>query len=128
MCSCHTPRGKRETKHRWEKWSEGKGKGKFYGRGKRNSSVKREKEIITCKKCSKAGYDEDHYWKPHLELKPKKLKAKEKGKTVAIVEHELGSDSGDETEIKAMGFKSKHIASTSSSKFSNVTHDEDKRI
>ena len=27
--------------------SEGKGKGKFYGRGKRNSSVKREKQKIT---------------------------------------------------------------------------------
>ena len=39
--------------------SEGKGKGMFYGRGKRNSSVKREKEKLTCKQflC----HDEDHY-------------------------------------------------------------------
>ena len=34
-----------------------------------------------------------------------KEKAKEKGKIVAIVEQDLGSDSGDETKIIAMGLK-----------------------
>ena len=38
-------RGKQNIDDRSE--SEGKGKGIFYGRGKRNSSVKREKEKIT---------------------------------------------------------------------------------
>ena len=34
--------------------SEGKGKGKFYGRGKRNSSIKTEKEKPTCKQDRKS--------------------------------------------------------------------------
>ena len=34
-----------------------------------------------------------------------KEKAKEKGKTVAIAEQDLGSESGDETKIIAMGLK-----------------------
>jgi hypothetical protein len=39
-----------------------------------------------------------------------------KPKTVATKQHDLGSDSGDETKITAMGFKGKEsIASTSSS-------------
>ena len=61
-------------------------------------------------------------------MKPNKLKAKEKGKIVAIVEHNLGSDLGDETKITAMGLKDKNIASTSSSNCSNVTQDEYTRI
>ena len=61
-------------------------------------------------------------------MKPNKLKAKEKGKNVAIIEHVLGSDSGDETKIATMGLKAKNIASTSSSNCSNVTQDEDTRI
>ena len=56
------------------------------------------------------------------------MKAKKKGKIVAIVEHYLGSDSEDETNITTMGFKGKHIASNSSSNCSNDTHDEDTRI
>ena len=58
-------------------------------------------------------------------MKPKKLKAKEKGKIVAIVEHDLGSDSGDETKITTMGLKGKNIGSTRSSNCSNVTQFED---
>ena len=61
-------------------------------------------------------------------MKPNKLKSKEKGNFFAIIEHDLGSDSGDERNITAMGLKSKHIVSTSSSNFSNVTQDEDTRI
>ena len=61
-------------------------------------------------------------------MKPNKLKSKEKGKIVAIIEHDLGSDSGDETKIKTMGLKGKNIASTSSSSCSNVTQYEDTRI
>ena len=46
----------------------------------------------------------------------------------AIVEHDLRSDSGDETKITTMGLKGKHVASTSTSNCSNDTHDEDTRI
>ena len=78
---------------------EGKGKGKFNGRGKRNTSIKKEKQKLACKHCLKNGHDEDHCWRLHPKLKQKKLKAKEKGKIVAIIEHDLGSDSGDETKV-----------------------------
>ena len=55
------------------------------------------------------------------------MKAKEKGKTVAIAEKDLGSDSGDETKITAMGLKGQHVESTSSSNSHNNTPNEDKR-
>ena len=119
-------RGKQGIEEKSE--SEGKGKGKFYGRGKRDISIKKEKEKLTCKNCSNIGHDEDQCWKLHPELKPNKLKAKEKEIFFYIVEHDLGSDSGDETNIIAMGYKGKHVESNSSSKFSNDTHYEDTRI
>ena len=119
-------RGKRNIDEKSD--DEGKGKGKFYGRGKRNSSVKREKEKLTCKYFLNNGHDEDHCWQLHPELKPNKLKAKEKEKIVAIIEYDLGSDSGDETNITTMGLKGKHIEITSSSNCSNVTQYEYTRI
>ena len=61
-------------------------------------------------------------------MKPNKLKSKEKEKNVVIIEYVLGSDSRDETKIKAMGLKGKKIARTSSSNCSDVTQDEDTRI
>ena len=81
-------RGKQNIDEKSE--SEGKGKEIFYGRGKINSSVKREKEKIKSNFFSNIGHDEDHYWQLHPELKPNKLKAKEKGKIVVIVEHDVG--------------------------------------
>jgi hypothetical protein len=103
-----------------------KGKGKFKGKGKKNASVKKEGEKITCKHCSKEGHDEDHCWKLHPEKRPKKFNNKGKQKTVATTQHDLGSDSGDETKITTMGFKGKDsIASTSSSSSSlNETQHE----
>lgn len=76
----------------------------------------------------KNGHDEGHCWKLHLELKPNKLKNKEKEKTIAIIEHDLGSNSGDETKVTTMGLKGKNIASTSSSCCLNDTHDDETRI
>ena len=69
-----------------------KDKGKDKGgkwKGKKNASIKKEKEKLTCKKCSKTGHDEDHCWQLHPELKPNILKAKEKGKIVAIAKRRL---------------------------------------
>ena len=76
----------------------------------------------------KNGHDEDHCWQLHPELKPNKLKAKEKRKIVVIIEHDLGLDSRDETKIREMGLKGKNIESTISSSFSIVIQDEDTRI
>ena len=80
---------------------------------------------------SKDGHDEDHCWKLHPKRKPKKFDNKGNSKTTATIQHDLGSDSGDETKITAMGYQGKgSIASTSSSSSSslNETKHEKKRI
>ena len=103
-----------------------KGKRKFKGNGKKNASVKKEGEKLSCKNCSKDGHDEDQCWKRHHEMRPKNFNNKTKTKTVATTQHDLGSDSGDETKITTMGFQGKDsIASTSSSSSSlNETQHE----
>jgi hypothetical protein len=100
------------------------------GNGRKNSPVKKEGEKLTCKHCSKDGHDEEHCWKFHPEMRPKKFSHKGKPKTVATTQHDLGSDSGDETKITAMGFQGKDsISSTSSSSSSlNETQHEKERI
>ena len=57
-----------------------KRKGKFKGQGKKNASIKKEGEKLTCKNCSKDGYNEDHYWKLHPEMRPKNFNNKGKKK------------------------------------------------
>jgi hypothetical protein len=108
-----------------------KGKRKFEGNGKKNASIKKEREKLSCKHCSKDGYDEDHCWKLHPEKRPKKFNNKEKPNIVATVQQDLGSDSEDETKITTMGLQGKDsIVSTSSSSSSslNVTQHEKERI
>jgi hypothetical protein len=54
------------------------GKMKFEGNGKKNASVGKEREKISCKHFSKDGHDEDHCWKLHPEKRPKNFNKKEK--------------------------------------------------
>ena len=105
-----------------------KGKDKENGfKGKKNASINKEGEKLTCKHCSKEGHDEAHYWK--LQMKPKKFNNKGKQKIVATTQEELGSDSGDETKITAMCMKGKEsIASTITSNLHNETPNKKKRI
>jgi hypothetical protein len=110
-----------------------KGKKKFKGNGRKNVVVKKEGEKFTCKHCSKDGHDEDHCWKLHPERRPKKFGNNNKGKskTAATVQHDLGSDSGDETKITAMGYQgngSNASTSSSSNNNVNVTQQEKERI
>jgi hypothetical protein len=108
-----------------------KGKRKFEGNGNKNASVKKEREKLSCKHCSKDGHDEDHCWKLYPEKRPKKFNNKEKPNIVATIQQDLGYDSEDETKIKSMGSQGKNsIASTSSSSSSslNVTQHEKERI
>jgi hypothetical protein len=126
-------RGRNETHEGSKKpFSHGdKGKRKFKGNGKKIASVKKEGEKFTCKHCSKDGHDEDHCWKLHPEKRPKKFSHKGKPKTAATIQQDLGSDSGDETKITAMGYQGKgSFASTSSSSSSslNETQQEKERI
>jgi hypothetical protein len=105
-----------------------KGKRKFKGNGRKNASVKKEGEKLSWKHCSKDGHDEYHYWKLHPERRPKKFSHKGKPKTTAITQHDLGFDSGDETNITAMGFQGKDsIASTSSSSSSSLNETQHKK-
>jgi hypothetical protein len=104
-----------------------KGKKKFKGNGRNNSLVKKEGEKVTCKHCSKYDHDEDHCWKLHPEMRPKIFNNKGKPKTAATIQHDLGSNSGDETKITAMGFQGKDsIASTisSSSSLNETQHEK----
>jgi hypothetical protein len=126
-------RGRNETHEGNKKpFSHGdKGKRKFKGNGKKNVAVKKEGEKFTCKHCSKDGHDEDHCWKLHPERRPKKFGNKGKSKTVATIQHDLGSDSSDETKITTMGYQGNgSISSTSSSSNNNlnVTRQEKERI
>jgi hypothetical protein len=108
-----------------------KGKRKFKGNGKKNVAIKKEGEKFTCKHCSKDGHDEDHCWKLHPERRHKKFGNKGKPKTVATIQHDLCSNSGDETKITAMGYQGKgSIASTISSSNNNLneTRQEKERI
>jgi hypothetical protein len=108
-----------------------KGKRKFKGNGKKNVVVKKEGEIFTCKHCSKDVHDEDHCWELHPERRPKKFGNKGKPKTVATIQHDLGSDSDDETKITTMVYQGNgSISSTSSSSNNNlnVTQQERERI
>jgi hypothetical protein len=110
-----------------------KGKNNFKRNGRNNVFVKKEGEKFTCKHCSKDGHDEDHCWKLHPERRPKKFGNNNKGKskTAATVQHDLGSDSGDETKITVMGYQGNgSIARTSYSSNNNVnvTRQEKERI
>jgi hypothetical protein len=107
-----------------------KEKRNFKGNGKKISSVKKEGEKFTCKHFSKDGHDEDHCWKLHPEKRPKMFSNKGKPKTTVTIQQDLGSDSGDETKITAMGYQGKgSFASTSSSSSSslNETQQEKKK-
>ena len=91
--------------------------------------MKKEGEKITCKHCSKEGHDVTHYWELHSELRPKKQNNKGKQKTTVATQHDLGSNSGDETKISTMVTKGKEIViSTSSSHSQNNTPNEESRI
>jgi hypothetical protein len=47
-----------------------KGKMKFKGNGRKNASVKKEGEKLSCKHFSKDGHDEYHCWRIHSETRP----------------------------------------------------------
>jgi hypothetical protein len=62
------------------------------------------KEKPTCKHCKKVGHDEDHCWILHPDLKPKNYANHGRRNTIAMtVQVDLGSYSGDETQVVAMG-------------------------
>jgi hypothetical protein len=88
---------------------------KFKRKDKKTATVTREGGKPSCTHFNKSGHDEEHYWKLHLENKPKQFGGKEKTKTVSKVQQDLGSDSGDEGNITTVGVQGKYYLHASSS-------------
>lgn len=107
---------------------------KTKGKGKVNitTTMKKKIEKPTCLHCKKEGHDEAKCWNLHLELRPKRFGNKRGDKNAtAIVQQDLGSDSGDETKITTLGLQGTYsvVGSSSithSSKFETM-YDERKR-
>jgi hypothetical protein len=100
---------------------------KFKRKDKNTTIVMREGEKSSCTHCKKSGHDEEHCWKLHPEKKPKQFGGKGKTKSVATVQQDLGSNSGDEGKITTVGVQGKYYVHASSSS-SNESHvDERKR-
>jgi hypothetical protein len=68
----------------------------FKRKDKKTASVMREGGKPSCTHCKKRGHNEEHCWKLHPEKKPKQFGGKGKTNTIAIVQQDLGSESGDE--------------------------------
>jgi hypothetical protein len=82
--------------------------------------------------AKKEGHVEAKCWKLHPELRPKRFGNKKGNKkTTATIQKDLGSDSGDETKIMAMGIQGTSSSASSSSNTHSLKyetmHDERKR-
>ncbi|XP_059067200.1 uncharacterized protein LOC131858147 [Cryptomeria japonica] len=78
------------------------GKSKDKGKGKKTATLKKEDAKPTCSHCKKEGHEDAKCWKLHPELRPKRYGGnKGPKKTTAVIQQDLGSDSGDETQIVA---------------------------
>ncbi|XP_057844927.2 uncharacterized protein LOC131054430 [Cryptomeria japonica] len=107
--------------------SKSENKSQNKGKGKKTAIVKKEGEKPTCSHCKKEGHDDSRCWKLHPKKRPKRYGGnKDKQKTAAIVQQDLGSDSGDETKIVATRIQGKEkgrslSSATSSSNISAST-------
>jgi hypothetical protein len=97
---------------------------KFKRKDKKTATVMREGGNPSCTHCKKSGHDEEHCWKLHPEKKLKQFGGKGKTKTVATVQQDLGSDSGDEGKITVVGVQGKYSLHASSSS-NNESHDDE---
>ena len=53
------------------------------GNGKKENSVTRREEKLSCKHCKKEGHNDDHCWQLHLEKRPKWFKERKGRQTIA---------------------------------------------
>ena len=70
---------------------------------RRQVKQRNKKGEPSCTHCKKEGPDEEHCWKLHLELKPKKFGGKGNQKIIGTSQQYLASDSGDEKKITIVG-------------------------
>jgi hypothetical protein len=99
---------------------------KFKRKEKKTTAIKREEGKPYCTHCKKSGHDDEHCWKLHPEKRPKKFGGNGKTKTVATMQQDLGSDSGDEGNITAVGVQGKDSLHASSNS-NNEYHDDEKK-
>jgi hypothetical protein len=90
-----------------------KGKGKEKFKGKKTTTIKKDKP--TCTHCKKEVHNEDHCWILHPELKPTKFGNKGKPKMTATTQTDLGPDSRDETKVTVTRIKGKNSEASTSS-------------
>ena len=110
-------RGKHDNDSFMKKSSKFDNKDKSKYRGKKTATIMKEGEKPTCSHCQK-GHDVSKCWKLHPELRPKKYggnKNKDKDNQVATAAliQDLGSDSGDDIKITAIGIRGKYRATRS---------------
>ena len=75
---------------------------------KTHSYCKEGRKKSTCTHCQKKGHDASKCWKLHPELKPGDFQNKEDKKTTATtIQHELGSDFGDEIKVISTNIQGK---------------------
>jgi hypothetical protein len=99
---------------------------KFKRKDKKTATVTREGGNPSCNHCKKSSHDEEHCWKLHPVKKPKRFSGKGKTKTVATVQQDLGSDSGDEGKITTVGVQGKYSLHANSSS-NNESHDHERK-
>jgi hypothetical protein len=98
------------------------------GKRKEKKMATTRKENPTCEHCKKVGHDEDRCWALDPDMKPKKFANHGRKKPTAVtIQVDLGSDSGDETQVLAMGIQGINSVASSSSSRSVDVNDECKR-
>jgi hypothetical protein len=75
---------------------------------------------------SKNGHDDEHCWKLHPENRTNKFDGNGKTKTVATVQQDIGSNSGDEGKITVVGVQGKYSLHASSNS-NNESHDDERK-
>jgi hypothetical protein len=99
---------------------------KFKRKDKKTTIVMREGAKPSCTHCKKIGHDDEHCWKLHPEKRLKQFSGKGKTKTVATVQQDLGSNSGDEGKTTSVGVQGKDSLHASSSS-NNESHDDERK-
>jgi hypothetical protein len=100
---------------------------KFKRKEKKTATVTREGRNPSCTHCKKICHNDEQCWKLHPEKKPKQFGGKGKTKTIATVQQDLGSDSGDGGNITTVGVQGKYSLHASSSSNNESHEDERKR-
>jgi hypothetical protein len=99
---------------------------KFKRKDNKIATIKREEGKPSCTHCKKSGHYDEHCWKLHPKKRLKQFGGKGKTMTVATLQQDLGSDSGDEGKITVVGVQGKYSLHASSNS-NNESHDDERK-